>query len=180
MALPANPDYVTQESESKESLKGDTFNQELLNQVQLELNAQLIINSDLMSKVKKRRDFLDYINRSAVRAMQKFNTTNNAVMKANQILSQKKIKIDYSWLLMERCRNIQFRDEKVRRIADRLADKRAEEFHPKAKKHFLTKYLRLLKALEEQVVQETRAGMGLPRIELSTGMPKSPLSADFN
>ncbi|XP_017115187.1 uncharacterized protein LOC108137792 [Drosophila elegans] len=176
--LPASPDNVVQdatnETESKESLKGVTFNESLLNQVQSELNAQLAINSDLRSKVVRRSAVLDNINRGAIKVMQKFSATRNALMKASQLLSQKKVKVDYSWLLMERCRNIQYRNEKVRRIADRLADRRAEEVQPKAKKHYLSKYLRLLEVLQEQVVQETRAGMGLPKRQLRIGTSESP------
>ncbi|XP_037710846.1 uncharacterized protein LOC119547881 [Drosophila subpulchrella] len=150
-------------TELQESPKEVSNNQRALMQLKQILNAQFAINSDLRSRVNKRNAYLQHMNQRVIIAKQNWTNTRNAVMKARQVLSQQKVKLEYSWLLMERCQSTKFREDKVRRLADRLADKQSDEFHPMVKKHFLLKYLRILESFEDQIVQETRAGMGLSK-----------------
>ncbi|XP_016963358.1 uncharacterized protein LOC108033524 [Drosophila biarmipes] len=162
-----NPDFsvqdYTNETETRESFKEEIGNQKALKHLKLVLDAQLAINSDLRSEVRQRSAYLQYVNQGVAKAKLNWTKTRNAVLKARQVLAQKKVKVDYSWLLMERCQSTKYREDKVRRLAERLADKQSDEFHPLARKYFLVKYLRILKDFEDQIVQETRAGMGLSR-----------------
>nr|XP_017008519.2 uncharacterized protein LOC108065119 [Drosophila takahashii] len=173
-----DPEHVEQEHSKEleyvESPEAFSFNQKLLSRVQFELDTQLHINTNLRSMVRQRVLFLNNITQRANEAMQNWTNTRNAVMKARQLFSQKKIKVDHSWLLMERCQNARHRVEKVHRIADTIADKKAEGLHPVARRHFLMKYLRLLEHFEDQVEQETRAGMGLSR-KRRTRKPEDPV-----
>jgi len=174
-------EYVEESSNGndiQEFPKEVIYNQRALMQLKRILNAQLAINSDLRSQVNKRNAYLQYMDQRAIVAKLNWTNTRNAVMKARQVLSQKKVKLDYSWLLMERCQSTKYREDKVRRLAERLADKKSEDFHPMARKQFLLKYLRILESFEDQIVQETRAGMGLSK-KRKTKMADTSNSADI-
>jgi len=117
-------EYVEESSNGndiQEFPKEVIYNQRALMQLKRILNAQFAINSDLRSQVNKRNAFLQYMDQRATIAKLNWTNTRNAVMKARQVLSQKKVKLDYSWLLMERCQSTKYREDKVRRLAERLA-----------------------------------------------------------
>lgn len=90
------------------------------------------------------------------------------LLSKRQKLAQARAKLEHIWLLLERCPNYETLDDYVRRQATELADKRAAaELEPKARKRYLSRYLRLLKSLARRA-----ARANFPTTSYSEPVPK--------